>query len=56
MLTISFTAALAAHGCLVFTATLAAGFSRFTLGLWPAIVAAACFGVWSLLPARVTAR
>ena len=50
------TAALAAHGCLLLTATLAAGFSRFTLGVWPAIVAATMFGLWSILPARVTAR
>jgi hypothetical protein len=41
---IATTAALAAHGGLVLTAMLAAGFSRFTLGLWPAIVMAAAVG------------
>jgi hypothetical protein len=55
-LAVAATAALAAHGCLLLTATLAAGLSRFTLGLWPAIVVAAMFGLWSILPARVTAR
>jgi hypothetical protein len=44
-------AALAAHGSLVFTALLAAGFSRFTLGLWPAITTAAILGAYSLLKA-----
>ena len=42
--------ALAAHGCLLLTAILASGFSRFTQGVWPAIVMAAAFGLWSLLP------
>lgn len=56
LLAMASTAALAAHGCLLFTAMLAAGFSRFTLGLWPPIVAAALFGLWSVLPARLTAR
>lgn len=46
------TAALAAHGGLLLTAALAAGFSRFTIGLWPAIVTASLFGLWSLLPRR----
>jgi hypothetical protein len=45
-------AALTAHGCLLLTATLAAGFARFTLGVWPAIVMASLVGVWSLLPDR----
>jgi hypothetical protein len=40
------TAALAAHGGLLLTALLAAGFSRFTIGLWPAIVTAAAAGAW----------
>ncbi len=44
------TAALAAHGGLLLTAALAAGFSRFTIGLWPAIVTASLFGLWSILP------
>ncbi len=48
--------ALAAHGCLLLTAILASGFSRFTQGVWPAIVMAAVFGLWSALPGRVTAR
>lgn len=48
--------ALAAHGCLLLTAILASGFSRFTQGVWPAIVMAAAFGLWSLLPLRATAR
>ncbi len=49
-------AALAAHGCLLLTALLASGFSRFTQGVWPAIVTAAVFGLWAALPARLTAR
>ncbi len=55
-LAIATTSALTAHGCLVLTAILATGFSRFTQGVWPAIVMAAVFGLWSALPARVTAR
>jgi hypothetical protein len=43
------TAALAAHGGLLLTAALAAGFSRFTLGLWPAIVTAAVVGAYCAL-------
>ena len=43
------TAALAAHGGLLLTAALAAGFSRFTLGLWPAIVTAAVAGAYCAL-------
>jgi hypothetical protein len=46
-------AAFAAHGGLLLTALLAAGFSRFTLGLWPAIVTAAAAGVAALLQQRV---
>ena len=42
------TAALAAHGGLLLTALLAAGFSRFTIGLWPAIVTAAVTGAWAV--------
>jgi hypothetical protein len=49
--------ALIAHGGLLFTALLAAGFSRFTLGLWPAIVTATLLGLWSLAArARVIAQ
>lgn len=40
-------AALAAHGGLLFTALFAAGFSRFTLGLWPAITTATILGAWA---------
>ena len=36
--------ALAAHGGLLLTALLAAGFTRFLLGLWPALVVACAFG------------
>jgi hypothetical protein len=50
------TAALSAHGGLLLTAILAAGFSRFMQGLWPAIVMASVCGAWALLPARSTAR
>jgi hypothetical protein len=56
LFTIAVTAALAAHGGLLLTASLAAGFSRFTLGLWPAIATASLVGLWSMLPARVTER
>jgi hypothetical protein len=56
LLAIAAAAALTAHGSLLLTATLAAGFSRFTLGLWPAIVTATMFGVWTALPSRLTAR
>jgi hypothetical protein len=52
LLVIAAVAALAAHGSLLLTAGLAAGFSRFTLGLWPAIVTAALFGAWAVLPGR----
>jgi hypothetical protein len=38
--------ALAAHGALLLTALLAAGFSRFTLGVWPAIVTSAITGAY----------
>lgn len=43
-------AALVAHGGLLFTALLAAGFSRFTLGLWPAITTATLLGLWAAWP------
>lgn len=39
-------AALAAHGGLVLTALLAAGFTRFMLGVWPAIVLACAFAAY----------
>lgn len=41
-------AALTLHGGLVLTALLAAGFTRFLLGLWPAAVTALAFGAYSL--------
>lgn len=40
--------ALAAHGGLLLTALLAAGFTRFLLGLWPALVVACAFGGYAL--------
>ena len=48
-MTIACLAALAAHGGLIFTAFLAVGFSRFMIGLWPAITTAALFGAWALI-------
>jgi hypothetical protein len=39
--------ALTAHGALVLTALLAAGFNRFLLGVWPAIVTALAFAVFA---------
>jgi hypothetical protein len=56
LLTIAAVAALASHACLILTAATAAGFSRFTLGIWPAIVTAAICGAWALLPSRLIAR
>jgi hypothetical protein len=50
---IAATAALVTHSSLVLTAVLASGFSRFTLGVWPAIVmASACGAYWALMFAR----
>ena len=40
--------ALAAHGGLLLTAFLAAGFTRFLLGLWPPLVVACAFGAYGL--------
>ena len=40
--------ALAAHGGLLLTALLAAGFTRFLLGLWPPLVVACAFGGYAL--------
>ena len=42
-------AALALHGGLLLTALLAAGFTRFLLGLWPALVVACAFGAWAMI-------
>jgi hypothetical protein len=41
-------AALTAHGGLLLTALLAAGFTRFLLGLWPALVVAGAFGAYGM--------
>ena len=41
-------AALTLHGGLILTALLAAGFTRFLLGLWPALVVALGLGDWGL--------
>ena len=46
-------AALAAHGGLLLTALLAAGFTRFLLGLWPAVVVACAFGAHALRKLKV---
>jgi hypothetical protein len=40
--------ALALHGGLLLTALLAAGFTRFLLGLWPAIIVSLAFGAYGL--------
>ena len=56
LLTVAAVSALAAEACLLLTAATAAGFARFTLGIWPAIVTAAVCGAWALLPARITER
>jgi hypothetical protein len=47
-------AALTAHGGLLLTALLAAGFSRFLIGLWPALAAAIGFAVFAVLHHRVS--
>ena len=52
LLTVAAVAALTAHFCLLLTAATAAGFARFTLGIWPAIVTSAVCGAWALLPVR----
>ena len=44
--------ALALHGGLLLTALLAAGFTRFLLGLWPALVVSLAFGAWGILHRR----
>ena len=56
LLTMAAVAALAAHACLLLTAATAAGFARFTLGIWPAIVMAALCGAWALVPVAGTVR
>jgi len=56
LLTMAAIAALAAHGCLLLTAATAAGFARFTLGIWPAIVTAALCGAWAFFGRAGTVR
>jgi hypothetical protein len=46
-LAVAAVSALTVHAGLLLTALLAAGFSRFLLGLWPAIVVACAFAAWS---------
>ncbi|HUQ89095.1 MAG TPA: hypothetical protein VM096_16170 [Vicinamibacterales bacterium] len=46
LFTIAAASALAAHSCLLLTAILASGFSRFTQGVWPAIAMAAVVGAY----------
>ena len=40
------------HAGLLLTALLAAGFTRFLLGLWPAMVVACALAYWALIPGR----
>ena len=47
-------AALTLHTGLVLTALLAAGFTRFLLGLWPALVVSMAMGVWGLWASQLT--
>lgn len=56
LLCVASLAALLAHGSLVFTAMLAAGLARFTIGVWPAAVTAALFGGWGLYWAVMLGR
>ena len=51
-LAVAATSALAAHGGLLLTAFLAAGFTRFLLGLWPALVVSLAFGAWAIFHRR----
>jgi hypothetical protein len=48
-LAIASVSALTAHSGLLLTALLAAGFSRFLLGLWPALIVACAFAAWKVL-------
>jgi hypothetical protein len=52
-LAVACVSALAAHGGLILTALLAAGFSRFLLGLWPALVVACAFGAFGALATTI---
>ena len=47
-------AAVTLHAGLVLTALLAAGFTRFLLGLWPALVVSTAMGVWGLWASILT--
>jgi hypothetical protein len=49
-------AAMTAHAGLMLTALLAAGFARFLLGLWPALVMACACGAFGLWESKTTAR
>ena len=49
-------AALTAHSGLILTALLAAGFSRFLLGLWPALVVSCAFAGWRAINRRTEER
>jgi hypothetical protein len=46
-------AALTVHAGLILTALLAAGFTRFLLGLWPAVVTALAFGGFALAKLKI---
>lgn len=48
-------ASLTAHGGLLLSSLFAAGLARFAMALWPTVMTATLFGLWSLLPGtRVT--
>ncbi|MGH9219222.1 MAG: hypothetical protein ACRD1W_07960, partial [Vicinamibacterales bacterium] len=49
-------AAMTVHAGLILTALLAAGFTRFLLGLWPALVAALGLAAWGVLLLRGDVR
>ena len=51
-LLVSSVAALTAHSGLLLTALLAAGFTRFLLGLWPTLVVSLAFGAWAVINRR----
>ena len=46
-------AALTVHAGLILTALLAAGFTRFLLGLWPAVVTACAFGGFAVAKLKI---
>lgn len=49
VLAVACLASLTAHGALLVSSLFAAGLARFAMVLWPAVMTAALFGVWSLL-------